>query len=95
MHDITVQRKSRPLEQLNDSVRTIADKGYNGKDYVVLPRKKPDGRELRDEHRRPNRNPNSAREAIENMNQRLKIDATLYGVHWRAIDDFEKITKII
>ncbi|CAF1219234.1 unnamed protein product [Rotaria sordida] len=94
VHDITVLRGSGLLEHVNDSVQIIADKGYIGEDYVVTPRKKPHGRELKDEDKNFNRDINSARAAIENINQRLKTYAILGGVYRRAIGDFEKITKI-
>ena len=94
VHDITVLRDSGLLEHVNDSVQVIADKGYIGEDYVITPRKKPHGRELTDEDKAYNRDSNSARAAIENINQRLKTYAILGGVYRGAIDDFEKITKI-
>lgn len=94
VHDITVLRDSGLLEHVNDSVEVIADKGYIGEDYVITPRKKPHGPELTDEDKAYNRDINSARAAIENINQRLKTYDILGGVCRGAIDDFEKITKI-
>ncbi len=38
---------------------------------------------------------NSARAAIENINQRLKTYAILGSIYRGAIDDFDKITKIV
>ncbi|CAF1634522.1 unnamed protein product, partial [Didymodactylos carnosus] len=95
VHDITVLRDSGLLEHVNDSVQIIADKGYIGEEYVVTPRKKPRGRELSDEDKSFNRDINSARAAIENINQRLKTYAILGSVYRGAIDDFHKITKIV
>jgi len=95
VHDITILRESGLLEHLNDSVQIIADKGYIGEEYVVTPRKKPHGRELEEEDKEFNRNINSARAAIENINQRLKIYSILGDVYRGAIDDYRKITKIV
>ena len=95
VHDITILRESGLLEHVNDSVRIIADKGYVGEDYVVTPRKKPRGRELTDDDKSFNRDINSARAAIENINHRLKTYAILGSIYRGAIDDFEKITKIV
>ena len=94
VHDITVLRESGLLEHVNDSVQIIADKGYIGEEYVVTPRKKPRGRELEEEDKDFNRNINSARAAIENINQRLKTYAILGNVYRGDIDDLHKITKI-
>ncbi|CAF1358711.1 unnamed protein product [Rotaria sordida] len=94
VHDITILRESCLLEHVNDSVQIIADKGYVGEDYVVTTRKKLHGRELTDEDKAFNRVINSARAAVENINQRLKTYAILGGMYRGAIDDFDKITKI-
>jgi hypothetical protein len=94
VHDITVLRESGLLEHVEDSVQIIADKGYIGEEYVITPRKKPHGRELTDEDKDFNREINSARAAIENINQRLKTYAILGSIYRGAIDDFHKITKI-
>ena len=72
VHDITVLRESGLLEHVNDAEQIIADKGYIGEEHVVTPRKKPRGCELTDEDKDYNRDINSARAAIENINQRLK-----------------------
>ncbi len=95
VHDITILRDSGLLEHVNDSVQIIGDKGYIGEENVVTPRKKPHGRELTDEDKDFNRDINSARAAIENINQRLKTYAILGGVYRGAIDDFHKATKIV
>ncbi|CAF1561330.1 unnamed protein product, partial [Rotaria sordida] len=71
-HDITVLRESGLLEHVEESVQIIGDKAYIGEEYVVTPRKKPHGRELTQEDKDFNRDINSARAAIENINQRLK-----------------------
>ncbi len=42
-----------------------------------------------------NRDINSARAAIENINQRLKTYAILGSVYRAAFDDFQKISKIV
>lgn len=94
VHDITILRESGLLEHLNDSVQVIADKGYIGEEYVVTPRKKHHGRELDEEDKDFNRTINSARAAIENINQRLKTYAILGDVYRGDIDDHQKITKI-
>ncbi|CAF3287173.1 unnamed protein product [Rotaria socialis] len=94
IHDITILRESGLLEHVNDSVQIIADKVYIGEEYVVTARKKPRGRELEDEDKDFNRNINSARAAIENINQRLKAYAILGSVYRGAVDDYHKITKI-
>ncbi|CAF2093802.1 unnamed protein product, partial [Rotaria magnacalcarata] len=94
VHDITILRESGLLEHLNDSVQVIADKGYIGEEYVVTPRKKHHGRELDEEDKDFNRTINSARAAIENINQRLKTYAILGDVYRGDIDDHQKVTKI-
>ena len=94
VHNITILRESGLLEHLNDSVQIIGDKAYIGKEFVVTPRKKPHGRELEEEDKSFNRNINSARAAIENINQRLKTYSILDDIYRGAIDDFDKITKI-
>ncbi|CAF0945092.1 unnamed protein product [Didymodactylos carnosus] len=94
VHDITILRVSGLLEHINDSVQTIADKGYIGEDYVITRRRKPRGRNLTAEDKDFNRDINSARAAIENINQHLKTYAILGGIYRGAIDDFRKITKI-
>ncbi|CAF1359039.1 unnamed protein product [Rotaria sordida] len=94
IHDITILRESGLLERVDNSVQIIADKGYVGEDYVVTPRRKPHGRELADEDKDFNRVINSARAAVENVNQRLKTYVILGGVYRGAIDDFDKTTKI-
>jgi hypothetical protein len=53
------------------------------------------GRELTDEDKEFNRDINSARAAIENINQRLKTYAILGSIYRGAIDNFEKVTKIV
>jgi hypothetical protein len=95
VHDIAILRESGLLEHVEESVQIIADKGYIGEQYVVTPRKKPHGRELTDEDKNFNRDINSARAALENINQRLKTYSILGSVYRRAIDNFHKITKII
>ncbi len=95
VHDITVLRESGLLEHVDDSVHIIGDKGYIGEEYVDTPRKKPHGRELTQEDKDFNRNMNSVRAAIENINQRLKTYAILGSVYRGPVDDFHKITKII
>ncbi|CAF3108861.1 unnamed protein product [Rotaria sp. Silwood2] len=94
-HDITVLRESGLLEHVEESVQIIGDKGYIGEEYVVTPRKKPYGRELTQEDKDFNRDINSARAAIENINQHLKTYAILGSVYRGSVDDFHKITKII
>ncbi|CAF4114655.1 unnamed protein product [Rotaria sp. Silwood2] len=95
VHDITILRESGLLEHVNDSVQIIADKAYVGEEYVATPRKKPHGRELTNKDKNFNRDINSARAAIENINQRLKTYAILGGIYRGAIDDFHKATKIV
>lgn len=95
IHDITVLRDSGLLEHVNDSVQIIADKGYIGEENVIIPRKKPHGRELTNEDKEFNREINSARAAIENLNQRLKAHAILSGVYRGPINNFHKATKIV
>ncbi|CAF1089303.1 unnamed protein product [Rotaria sordida] len=95
VHDLTVLRESGLLEYVNDSIQIIADKAYIGEEYVVMPRKKPHGRELTDEDKDFNIDINSARAAIKNIIQRLKTYA-IFGVVYRgAIGDFHKATKIV
>ncbi|CAF4193621.1 unnamed protein product, partial [Rotaria sordida] len=94
-HDITVLRESGLLEHVEESVQIIGDKGYIGEEYIVTPRKKPRGRELTQDDKDFNRDINSARAAIENINQRLKTYAIIGGVYRGPVDDFDKITKII
>ncbi|CAF1390118.1 unnamed protein product, partial [Rotaria sordida] len=94
VHDITILRESGLLEHVNDSVQIIGDKGYIGEEYVVTPRKKPHGRELTNEDKEFNYQINSARAAIENINQRLKTYGILGGVYRGDIDDFHKMTRI-
>ncbi|CAF4727310.1 unnamed protein product, partial [Rotaria sp. Silwood2] len=67
---------------------------YIGEEYVVTPRKKHHGRELTNEDKDFNHEINSARAAIENINQRLKTYGILGGVYRGDIDDFHKMTKI-
>ncbi len=93
-HDITVLRESGLLEHVEESVQIIGDKGYIGEEYVVTPMKKPHGRELTQEDKDFNRDINSARAAIENINQRLKSYAILGGIYRGSVHDFPKITKI-
>jgi hypothetical protein len=62
--------------------------------YFVSLQKKPPKGELTTEDKAYNRNINSSRAAIENINQRLKTYAILGGIYRGTIDDFEKITKI-
>jgi len=95
VHDITILRDSGLLEYVEESVQIIGDKAYIGEEYVVTPRKKPHGRELTDEDKNFNREVNSSRAAIENINQRLKTYAILGSVYRGAIDDFHKLTKIV
>ncbi|CAF4011899.1 unnamed protein product [Rotaria sordida] len=95
VHDITVLRQSGLLEYAEESVQIIADKGYIGEQYVITPKKKQRGRELTDDEKNFNRDINSARAAIENINQRLKTYAILGSVYRGAVDDLDKITKII
>ncbi|CAF4670749.1 unnamed protein product, partial [Rotaria sp. Silwood2] len=95
VHDVTILRESGLLEHLNDSIQIIADKGYIGEEYVVTPRKKPHQRELNEADKDFNRNINSARAAVENINQRLKTYAILGDIYRGAIDDCNKITKIV
>ncbi|CAF1387764.1 unnamed protein product [Rotaria sordida] len=92
---IAFLRESDLLEPVEESVQIIGDKGYIGEEYVVTPRKKPRGRELTQEDKDFNRDINSARAAIENINQRLKTYSILGGVYRGPVDDFHKITKII
>ncbi|CAF4344221.1 unnamed protein product, partial [Rotaria sordida] len=95
IHDITVLRESELLEHVEEPVQIIGDKGYIGEEYIVTPRKRPHGRELTQENKDFNRDINSARAAIENINRRLKSYAILRGVYKGPVDDFHKITKII
>ncbi len=77
VYDATVLRESGLLEYVEESVQIIADKGYIAEEYVVTLRKKPHGHELTDEDKNFNRDIDSARVAIENINQRLKTYAIL------------------
>ncbi|CAF4828937.1 unnamed protein product [Rotaria sp. Silwood1] len=83
------------LEHVEESVQIIGDKAYIGEEYVVTLRKKLRGRELTQEDKDFNRDINSARAAIENINQRLKAYAILGSVYRGRLDDFHKVTKII
>ncbi|CAF4681513.1 unnamed protein product, partial [Rotaria sp. Silwood2] len=94
VHDITILRESGLLEHVNDSVQIIADKAYIGEEYVITVKKKPHRDELTTEEKNVNHDINSARAAIENINQRIKTYAILGSVYRGAIDDFDKITKI-
>ncbi|CAF4329107.1 unnamed protein product [Rotaria sordida] len=94
VHDITILRESGLLKYTEESVQIIADKGYIGEEYVITPKKKPHRGELTAEDKNFNRNINSTRAAIENINQRLKTYAIMDDVYRGAIDDFHKITKI-
>jgi hypothetical protein len=73
----------------------LLKKGYVGEEYLVTPRKKPHEHGLTDEDKNFNRDINSARAAIENINQRIKTYAILGGVYRGAIVDFEKAPKIV
>ncbi|CAF3688236.1 unnamed protein product [Rotaria sp. Silwood1] len=88
-------RESGLLEHVEESVQIIGDKAYIGEEYVVTLRKKLRGRELTQEDKDFNRDINSARAAIENINQRLKAYAILGSVYRGRLDDFHKVTKII
>jgi hypothetical protein len=68
------------------------DKAYVDDDYVLTPRKKSHSRELTDEDKDFNRVINSARAAIENINQRIKTYAIIGSIYRGPIDDFHKIT---
>jgi len=94
VHDITILRESGLLEHVNDSVQIIADKAYVGEEYVVTPKKKPHRGELTTEEKNFNYEINSARAAIENINQRIKTYAIIGSIYRGAIDDIDKITKI-
>ncbi|CAF4179158.1 unnamed protein product, partial [Rotaria sp. Silwood2] len=94
VHDIKILRESGLLEHTEQTAQSIADKAFVGEEYVITPRRKPRRGELADEDKNFNRDINSARAAIENTNQRLKIYANLGGVYRGAIDNFHKITKI-
>ncbi|CAF4064825.1 unnamed protein product [Rotaria sp. Silwood2] len=94
IHDITILRESGLLEHVHDSVQTIADKAYIGEEYVITPKKKPQRGELTSEEKSFNYDINSARAAIENINQRIKTYALIGSIYGGAIDDFDKITKI-
>ncbi|UJR12869.1 hypothetical protein I4U23_017043 [Adineta vaga] len=78
-----ILRESGLLEHMNDSVRTIADKAYVGEEG-----------ELTTEDKNFNYEINSARAAIENINQRIKIYAVNSSIYRGAIDGIDKITKI-
>ena len=93
-YDITVLRELGLLEHIEESVQIIGDKAYIGKEYIVTPRKKPCGHELTQEDKDCSRDINSARVAIENMNQRLKTYTIFGGVYTGRVNDFHKITKI-
>ena len=95
IHDITILRKSGLLKHLNDFVQIITDKSDIGEEYVVIPRQKSHGRELKEEDKDFNRNINSARAATKNINQCLKTYAILDGIYSETIDDYHKITKIV
>ncbi len=88
IHDIAVLRES---EHAEESVTVIGDKEYIDEEYVVTPRKKPRGQELKQEDKYFNR----TRAAIENTNQNLKTYGILGGIYRGSIDDSRKITKII
>ncbi|CAF2930749.1 unnamed protein product [Rotaria sp. Silwood2] len=81
VHDIKILRESGLLEHTEKTAQIIADKGFVGEEYVTTPRKKPRRGELTDEDNNFNRDINSTRAAIENINQRLKIYANLGGVY--------------
>ncbi|CAF4873247.1 unnamed protein product, partial [Rotaria sp. Silwood2] len=93
VHDIKILRESGLLEHTEQTAQIIAGKGFVGEAYVTTPRKKPRRGELTDEDKNFNRDINSTRAAIENINQHLKIYANLGGVYRGAIDNFHKITK--
>ncbi|CAF2812772.1 unnamed protein product [Rotaria sp. Silwood2] len=95
VHDITILRESGLLEYTEEYVQIITDKGYIGEEYVITSKKKPHGGEQTTEDTNFNRNFNSARVAIENINQRFKTYAIMDGVYRGIIDDFHKITKIV
>jgi hypothetical protein len=88
VHNITLLRQSGLLEYAEESVQIISDKGYIGEEYVITPKKKPQGRDLTDQEKNYNRDINSARAAIENINQRLKTYAVLVSIYRGVIDDF-------
>lgn len=46
LHDITILRESGILEYTEENVQIIADRDYIGKQYLIIPKKKPSGREL-------------------------------------------------
>ena len=54
----------------------------------------PHGYQLIDEDKDFNRDINSSRAAIENINRRLQSYATLGCVYRASIDNFDKVTKI-
>ncbi|CAF4166824.1 unnamed protein product [Rotaria sp. Silwood2] len=94
VHDITILRESGLLEHVNDSVQIIADKAYIGEEYVITPKKKPQIGKLTSEEKSFNYDINSARAAIENINQRIKTYAIIGSIYRETIDDFDKIIKI-
>jgi len=57
-------------------------------------KKKPHRGELTTEEKDFNYEINSARAAIENINQRIKTYAVIGSIYRGAIDDIDKITKI-
>ncbi|CAF1206705.1 unnamed protein product [Adineta ricciae] len=75
------------------AAKIIADKAYIGEEYVITQTKKPQGRKLMDENKNYNRDIISAREAIENINQRLETYAVLRNACKGAIDDLNKNYK--
>lgn len=76
-------------------MQIVADKGYIDEEYVVTSTKKSYERELAEEDKDYNRDINSARATIENINQRLKTYAILGGIYRGSIDAFHKATQII
>ncbi|CAF5104661.1 unnamed protein product, partial [Rotaria sp. Silwood1] len=94
IHDITILRESGLLEHVEESVQIIGDKGYIGEEYVVTPRKKPRGCELTEEDKDFNRDINSARAAIENINQSLKSYAIVrYRFALGIVAGFPKVVQ--
>jgi hypothetical protein len=76
----------------------LGDKGYVGAKRVMTPKKKPRGRELKDEDKEVNKKRNSARVVVENCIHQFKRWAILGGEYrgkWRDDRGLEKAKKIV
>jgi hypothetical protein len=95
VHDSKLYRDSSLLTHINNRMKVLGDKGYQGCENFITPFKKPRGRELNENEKGHNYTVDSQRVVVENVFHRMKQYRIIGDIYRGDRADTQKVTHIV